>query len=169
LQTPVAVIPGNHDLWAAPGITSHELWDSRLKEAVHKPRRRFIEEKRYFIPRGKRTNWAWSDWEFAQAISQSFLTELDRVEANAAVEQIVAVTYLPVLECQFPSRPGDLTWGFSNAYFRNLTLGQQLVARPKVTHVVSGHTHRSKDEQFTPVDGRNIRAQVIGWQINRPG
>ena len=95
--------------------------------------------------------------------------ELDRLQANAAVEQIVAVTHVPVLECQIPRRPSDLTWGFSNAYFGNLTLGQQLVARPKVTHVVSGHTHLAKDEQFTLVDGRSIRAQVIGCQMNRPG
>ena len=30
----MAVIPGNHDLWASPGVTSRQMWESRLQETV---------------------------------------------------------------------------------------------------------------------------------------
>ncbi len=39
-------------------------------------------------------------------------------------------------------KPDDFDWGFSNAYFGNLTLGRQVLeTSKKVQAVVSGHTH----------------------------
>jgi hypothetical protein len=38
-------------------------------------------------------------------------------------------------------KPDDFDWGFSNAYFGNLTLGRQVLeTSKKVQAVVSGHT-----------------------------
>jgi hypothetical protein len=48
---------------------------------------------------------------------------LDRLN-RPAVRRTVVVTHVPLLECQMSHKPGGIDWGFSNAYFSNLTLGR---------------------------------------------
>jgi hypothetical protein len=65
-------------------------------------------------------------------------------------------------------RPHDRDWAFSNAYFGNLTLGQKILARRKVTHVISGHTHVGRSARLALPDGRTIEARVLNSQYGRP-
>jgi hypothetical protein len=91
-----------------------------------------------------RIDWEWSDPEFAGMVSAAFLAELDRLEKDDAVRAVVAVTHFPVLEQQLIREPGG---GFASAYAGNLTLGKKLLARRKLTHLVSAHTHKPRQAE----------------------
>jgi hypothetical protein len=128
----------------------------------------FASEKRYFNPDATYIDWEWSDQQFAALIAQPFLATLDRLEADAAVRQTVVVTHVPVLECQMCRRPENPQWAFTNAYFGNLTLGQQILQRRKVTQIVSGHTHVERYGQVKGADGRTIEAWVLASDYRKP-
>jgi len=65
-------------------------------------------------------------------------------------------------------KPNNRDWGFSNAYFGNLTLGHKVLARSKVTHVISGHTHVGRMATMELLPGRQVHACVIDSQYGRP-
>lgn len=88
-----------------------------------------------------RIDWEWSDPEFAAMLAGPFLAELDRLDGDGAVRGVVVVTHFPVLEQQLVREPGG---SFACAYSANLTLGRKLLARRKLTHLVSGHTHKGR-------------------------
>ena len=202
---PVAVIPGNHDLFRSGGISSQRLWETRLPEAVRdanctwleaeaiihegiavvgtiawydysaadqsiqESRSSFAQNKGSFMLDAKKIDWPWSDWVFARQVGESFLEKLDELETDPTVQQTVVVTHVPILECQIPRRPNDRNWGFSNAYFGNLTLGNEVLKRRKVTLVISGHTHLAKDDFVKTSDSRAIRGMVVPHRLNQPG
>ncbi|MCS7167204.1 MAG: metallophosphoesterase [Gemmatales bacterium] len=127
----------------------------------------YAREKRFFST-DDRINWPWSDLEFADMVSREFLKRLDQVVEDPRVAHIVVVTHVPILEEQLLRRPGDRYWGFSNAYFGNLTLGRQVLQRPKVCLVVSGHTHIGRHVSFLAPNGRLLHAAVVGRRQRQP-
>jgi hypothetical protein len=129
--------------------------------------REFAFEKRYYNNDAHMIDWHWSDPEFAALVAQPFLAALDRLESDPAVQQVVAVTHVPLLEGQMERKPHDPAWGFSNAYFGNLTLGHEVLKRSKVTHVVSGHTHCGKQRTVRLPD-RTVEAYVVPSQYGKP-
>lgn len=82
-----------------------------------------------------------SDIDFAAAVAEPFLRQLDLLEQDPTVEQIVVVTHVPVVEQQITRKPWDLDWQEGAAYFGNLTLGAEVLRRRKVRCIWSGHTH----------------------------
>ena len=127
----------------------------------------FAREKRHFSP-DDRIDWAWTDPEFAALVGKQFLGVLDRLEADPAGRQVVVVTHMPILDCQILPWPDNPDWGFMRAYFGNLTLGKEVVRRGKVTHVVSGHTHKAYDGRLRLSGGREIEVRVVGRAEGRP-
>src|SRR5262249_49433846 len=88
----------------------------------------------------------WIDWErddreFAAERGAALGERLKEAARDPKVRAILVVTHVPILEEQIERRPKDQLWGVSNAYFGNLTLGAALIGEPKVSAVVSGHTH----------------------------
>jgi hypothetical protein len=130
--------------------------------------RTFAENKRYYNNDAVLIDWPWSDPDFAAAVAAPFLETLDRLESDPAVKQTVVVTHVPLLELQMCRRPHDRDWGFSNAYFGNLTLGRQVLGRRKVTHVISGHTHVGREGLVRAEDGREVAARVLPSAYGRP-
>lgn len=124
--------------------------------------------KRQYNPDGYRIDWPWTDLEFCALVRGPFLATLDRLEADAAVAQTVVVTHVPLLECQMCRRPHDPVWSFTNAYFGNLTLGREVLARRKVTHIVSGHTHVGREGRVAAADGRLVHARVLDSHYGQP-
>lgn len=123
--------------------------------------------KREFNYDANGIDWKWTDPEFAGIVAKKLLATLDRLEADSSVRQIIVVTHVPLLDCQMCRKPHDPRWGFSNAYFGNLTLGQEVVKRRKVTRIISGHTHVGR-EGSVPAAGREIAARVIASEYGRP-
>jgi hypothetical protein len=136
--------------------------------AIQATPRDFAREKRYFNMDADMIDWPWSDAEFAGLVAAPFLATLDRLEADSAVRQVIVVTHVPLLECQMCRKPDNPDWGFSNAYFGNLTLGAQVVQRKKVSHVISGHTHVGRDVRLSLGDGRLIETHVLASEYRRP-
>jgi len=127
----------------------------------------YAREKRFFST-DDRINWPWSDQEFAEMVSRDFLRRLDEAVADPKIAFIVVITHVPILEQQLLRRPGDKYWGFSNAYFGNLTLGREVVQRDKVCLVVSGHTHIGRRTHFLAANGRVVQAAVVGRRQRQP-
>jgi len=128
----------------------------------------FRRHKRYFNVDALRIVWRHTDPEFAGIVGAGLLANLDELEANPAVRQTVVYTHVPLLECQMCRKPDNHDWGFSNAYFGNLTLGEQVLQRRKVTHIISGHTHIGRHAQARLNDGRLLDARVLNSQYGQP-
>ena len=128
----------------------------------------FADNKRFYNMDALLIDWQWTDPQFAELVAGPFLATLDRLEADAAVRQTVVVTHVPTLECQMCRNSGNPDWAFSNAYFGNLTLGDKILQRKKVTRIISGHTHVGLRGQATTPDGRIVEAQVLASHYGKP-
>lgn len=129
----------------------------------------FAREKGQYNNDAYRIDWPWSDIEFAHRVGERLIETLDGLEADPAVRQVVVATHVPLLDCQMLRKPYDADWAFSNAYFGNLTLGDAVVRRCKITHVVSGHTHVGRSARWPAPDGRRIETYVVDSHYGRPG
>jgi hypothetical protein len=111
-----------------------------------------------------RIDWEYSDPEFAGQCSASFLTTLDHLEQDPLVRQVVVVTHFPVLEQQLPR---DTVKGLASAYLGNLTLGKKVLARRKVSHVISGHVHVGREVRLEREPGA-VEVRVLASDYDRP-
>jgi 3',5'-cyclic AMP phosphodiesterase CpdA len=86
-------------------------------------------------------DWPWSDREFAAAVGDAFLARLDALQADKSIEDILVATHVPLFrQCV---RPADnLLQGIANAYYANVSLGEEVVKRHKVRAIISGHVHQ---------------------------
>ncbi len=178
----VAVLAGNHDVWAREGHSSQDLWERELPAAVRDAGMLWLEEavwrregvavlgslawydysavdarfanvspdefaanKRRFNLDAKFVNWTWSDVAFATRLGDSLCARWEAVEQDPTVQAILLVTHVPIFEEQMCRQPDDPRWGYSNAYFGNLTLGRHILASCKLAAVVSGHTHFGRE------------------------
>jgi predicted phosphohydrolase len=204
----VAVLAGNHDVWARANYSSQELWEKRLPEAVQAagmlwlegtvwqhgglavagslawydysaadptlppyPPEIFAERKGYYNADARYVHWPWSDQEFAARLGHALCERLRRLEADASVRNVVVVSHVPLFDEQMLRKPHDPHWGFSNAYFGNLTLGQQVLQMSKVRAVVSGHTHIEREGQVKrpgASEGHAVSVSVLGSDYYAP-
>jgi Calcineurin-like phosphoesterase len=191
---PVLVVAGNHDLWSQEyRKNTKRRWRDELPEIVGKadciwlegeshiiqgvalagsiawydysaadprfselPAETFASNKRYYNPDAVLIEWSYSDPEFARLVGES------------EVRQTIVFTHVPLLECQMCRKPQDEQWGFTNAYFGNLTLGEQVIQRKKVTHIISGHTRVGRHALVKLTDGRTIEARVLESHYGKP-
>lgn len=174
----VAVLAGNHDVWARGGFGSQELWERVLPGAVreagmlwledaiwqrdgvavlgslawydysavdptfaHCSAAEFAARKHEFNLDGYKVTWGWDDVAFADRLGDALRRRLQTLESDPTVQATLLVTHVPLFEEQMLRKPHDVRWGFTNAYFGNLTLGRRLLDTPKLRMVVSGHTH----------------------------
>ncbi|TMC15967.1 MAG: metallophosphoesterase [Chloroflexi bacterium] len=174
----VAILAGNHDVWARANYASQELWERHLPRAVQAtgmlwleetvwqregvavagslawydysavdatipsyPPAVFVERKGWYNADAKYVRWPWSDQEFAAKLGDALCERLRGLEADPGVRNVLVVSHVPLVEEQMYRKPYDPRWGFSNAYFGNLTLGQRVLAMSKLRAIVSGHTH----------------------------
>ncbi len=180
----VAVLAGNHDLWARDGRSSADLWQHLLPKAVRAAGMLWLEEAAWqqdgiavagsiawydysavdpIIPpfsaeffareKGKYNldarmmEWSRTDVEFAAQVGDALCARLASLEQDEAVQAVVVVTHVPLFAVQMARKAGDRRWGFSNAYFGNLSLGQRLLGLRKLRVVISGHTHIGRKGQ----------------------
>lgn len=204
----VAVLAGNHDVWARAHYSSQDLWERYLPEAVQAagmlwlegtvwqrdgvavagslawydysaadpaflpyPAEFFAERKGNYNLDAKYVQWLWSDQEFAARLGDALCQRLQRLEADPGVRSVLVASHVPLFEEQMCRKPHDPHWGLSNAYFGNLTLGQQVLAMSKVQVVVSGHTHIGREGQVTRSgfpEGCALSVSVLGSDYHAP-
>jgi hypothetical protein len=128
----------------------------------------FAQQKFHYNADALRIDWEWSDPEFAEKVGVPFLSQLDHLESDPAVKRIVVVTHMPLVEGQMHRELDDPRWGFSNAYFGNLTLGNKVLAHRKVSHIFSGHTHRGKQSKVERKEGPAVEAHVLASDYEEP-
>ncbi len=128
----------------------------------------FAQEKMNFNADALRIDWEWSDPEFADLVSTPFLATLDHLEADPTVRRIVVVTHVPLFDGQMHRDPANRDWAFSNAYFGNLTLGRKVLARSKVSHVLSGHTHVGRECRIERPGLGPVEARVLASDYEKP-
>jgi 3',5'-cyclic AMP phosphodiesterase CpdA len=128
----------------------------------------YAAHRRELLPDGEAMDPGFDDRAFAAARGEAFLRGLDSLEADPAVRTVLVVTHVPILEEQIDRRPLDREWAVRTAYFGNLTLGAGVLRRPKVTTVVSGHTHGGRRGVVYRREGGPVTALVIGSDFGSP-
>jgi hypothetical protein len=126
----------------------------------------YAQRKYEFNADALRIDWEWSDPEFAALVGARFLATLDHLEANPRIRQTVAVTHFPLLDEQLP--PPEPSRAFPRAYLGNLKLGQQVLTRSKVSHLVSGHTHTGYQGRRQRPGASDVEVQVVPSQYEKP-
>jgi len=128
----------------------------------------FAQQKWHYSADALRIDWEWSDSEFAERVGVPFLSHLDHLDSDPSVRRVVVATHMPIVEQQMHRDPNDSRWAFSNAYFGNLTLGRKVLAHRKVSHIVSGHTHRGKQAAIERTDGSTVEVHVLASDYEKP-
>ncbi len=100
-----------------------------------------LTDGRLLNPDSKFINWPWSDVAFATACADALVERMTGLEADAGVESVLLVTHVPIFREQLIIRADVPRWGYGNAFFGNLTLGERVRGMRKLRAVVSGHTH----------------------------
>lgn len=106
-------------------------------------------------------DWPWSDQAMARYLQRGFDRRLAALAADSTVERILVITHMPIFDAAIPIYPQSEVWSLLRAYMGNLALGEHVRACPKVTHVVSGHLHRSGAWRITGGAGE-IDCRVVG-------
>jgi hypothetical protein len=141
---------------------------SAADPSVQASRLEFAQQKFHYNADALRIDWEWADPEFAERVSVPLLSQLDHLDSDPSVRQVVVATHVPIVEEQMHRDPSDPRWAFSNAYFGNLTLGRKVLAHRKVSHIVSGHTHRGKQGAIKRTDGPAVETHVLASDYEKP-
>jgi predicted phosphodiesterase len=113
-------------------------------------------------------DWPWTDRELAARVRAGLAARLDALEGDAGVEAVAVVTHVPILDAQMTRKADDERWGISNAYFGNLTIGRDVLARAKVRAVVSGHTHHGREARVDRADMPPVEVRVVDADYGEP-
>lgn len=116
---------------------------------------------------GNYVDWATGDQEFAAQVLAEFEARLAGLCEDPAVTQVLVATHVPPFSQNLVHKPGNLAWSICNAYAANLTLGEAILRCPKVTHVVSGHTHAG-GQWSIPAPFGLVESHVVGSDYGRP-
>jgi hypothetical protein len=141
---------------------------SAADPSVHASALEFAQQKFHYNADALRIDWEWSDSEFSERVRVPFLSRLEHLEAHPSVRRVVVVTHVPIVEEQMHRDASDPRWAFSNAYFGNLTLGRKVLALRKVSHIISGHTHRGKVGVVERKDAPAVETWVLASDYEKP-
>ena len=123
------------------------------------------------IPAAREVVARWNDGKFIKLHrpDEQFLTELlDQLErqlnvTSDALQVLVAVHHVPFEALLSPVRGAQ--WDFARAYLGSARIGDLLIRRPNVSHVICGHSHFPVEAMLPanlPVSERPIHAINIG-------
>jgi hypothetical protein len=112
-------------------------------------------------------DWPWNDIEFCSMIEPGFRERLKQAHDNPDVGRIIVVSHSPVFEEQIRRKPNNSKWGFSNAYYGNLTFGKIAAEFEKVTHAYAGHTHAGMEGK-TEICGHPASVVTLNSQYDDP-
>ncbi len=127
----------------------------------------YANNKAQIVMDGSLIDWAWTDKEFAAQVGTAFAERLAALEADPAVREILVVTHSPIFNEAVVRKPGNYAWNVGNAYFYNLSLGPIVSASPKVSAVISAHTHEGVTATVAGVV-RAIELRVLPADYGKP-
>jgi hypothetical protein len=201
----VAVLMGNHDVWAYEHHATQTLWEELLPQAVRDAGMLWLEESAWvrdgvavvgsmtwydysavdpcvpahpaawFARHKGRYNrdavavtWPWSDQEAARILGDALVERVQAREDDPGVQAVMVVTHVPIYRVQMYSKRCNRSWGISNAYFGNLTLGERLIGLSKLRRVVSGHTHHGREGTIERPGLPPLWVSVVASDYHRP-
>jgi len=126
----------------------------------------WIELKQRLHPDARYLDWPWSDIAFATRCGDGLVAHVAALDADPSVSDVLIVTHVPLFREQLVNRTEIPNWGYGNAYFGNLTLGERLRHAVKLRAVVSGHTHIGRREALA--DERATPAWVVPSDFHAP-
>ncbi|MEJ2210962.1 MAG: metallophosphoesterase [Anaerolineae bacterium] len=135
-----------------------------------------LDARDYFINKGMFTNdgsfvdWAHTDQAFARRLLDAFGQRLAALCEDETISHVLVATHVPPFRESLvaaPAREGAPEGDPASAYYGNLTLGRRIVTCPKVTHVVSGHTHHGGHWRIA-TDHGFIESYVVGSDYGQP-
>ncbi len=162
------LILGSLGICGTIGWYDYSAGDARLP---HYTADRYEREKSRFNMDGERIDWLRNDREFAQGVLSGFRRRIGDLQDNSDISTIAVITHVPPFQEQVIRKPvDDFLWNVNNAYFGNLTLGEEIVRHDKTALVVSGHTHVDVDTYIhnTPLNNSHIHIVTIGSQYRNP-
>lgn len=192
LDRPVAVLPGNHDLWSSPGETSILLFEEILPQITEEYGFHWLENSPLVLPNGTalcgsigwydsrarngegdfiggvRHDWEYDDEEFAARCRNRLCEQMAELEKNEKVQRILGITHVPCFETQLEERPEDAGYTADTPYYAHLTLGEALRAYKKLRWVVSGHTHLGLNGLIERPGMPPIATAVVGSDYGKP-
>jgi predicted MPP superfamily phosphohydrolase len=112
-------------------------------------------------------DWPWNDIEFCGMIEPGFRERLQRAENDPTVHRIIVISHSPLFEEQMKRKPDNAKWGFTNAYYGNLTFGKIVSEFSKVTHAYAGHTHAGMEGK-TVIGGHPAKVVALNSQYEDP-
>ncbi len=112
-------------------------------------------------------DWPWSDPEFSARVSDPFMNRLDQLQEDEGVTEIVVITHVPLFREALKQSASD-DQEFANTYYGNLTLGEAIIARPKVSTVFSGHVHQGSQFEVVRNEDKPIQGYTIPADYGQP-
>lgn len=141
---------------------------SAIDRGVSATKTEIADLKSHFNNDANWIDWPRTDIAFANELSDGLVQRVRSLADDAAIAHIVVVTHVPIFEEQMHRKPHDRGWGFANAYYGNLTLGERLKHEPKLRAVVSGHTHWGIDETVQRNGLTPLAVRVVGSDYKIP-
>jgi predicted phosphohydrolase len=154
---------GNLGICGTLGWYDYSAREPFLKVADHD----YFVNKGMFNNDGNYVDWNHTDQEFAAQVLGEFSLRLADLCEDDAISQVLVITHVPPFTENLVHKPDNPTWSFSNAFAGNLTLGQAITHCPKVSHVVSGHTHVGGHWQISTPHGI-IESYAVGSDYGQP-
>ncbi len=126
------------------GIAGTIGWYDYSADRTERDTATITSEKWRHVQDAERVDWPWSDIDFATACRERLEGVLQSLSSDPEVSQIFVASHVPpFLELRSDVTMGENREGYdlSDAYFFVPSLGAMIAHFPKVTQVVSGHTH----------------------------
>ncbi|HZC06254.1 MAG TPA: metallophosphoesterase [Ktedonobacterales bacterium] len=126
----------------------------------------WMDLKRRLHPDARYLDWPWSDIDFATRCGDALMDRAAALDADPKVTDLLLITHVPIFREQIVNRTEIPNWGYGNAFFGNLTLGERVRRLGKLRAVVSGHTHIGR--RVTLADERATPAWVVPSDFHAP-
>lgn len=120
----------------------------------------FIQNKKRIINDGIFFRGLPEDIVFAKEIGEAFRKRLIDAQMNPHVHEIIVVTHVPCTEQQITRNPHDVSWSLATPFFGNLSHVDWFVNCSKISHIISGHSHRGNKGKLYPTKTPKFKASL---------
>lgn len=108
-----------------------------------------------------------SNVDFSNEIGAAFKNRLLEVQQDDSISEIIVCSHVPLTEEQMTRRPHDFNWAIATAFFGNFSHVKTLRKCTKISHILSGHSHRNAEGIFQQLNS-SAYAITLGADYRAP-